>query len=254
MMIDLDAEKAAVDTVRRCQRNWDLTNGIPEEHIQHWIYMATHSPSKQDEGYFNLYVLTDRELIDRMVKHTWGHTIPVIPKVVRGLARNPQMGASAYFLFASKDPSTVRTCKPNGEWGDPTYYGRTVQNKYTSIGLAMGMIALSAANMGYSTGFNKCHGQDNSPDHGIWRETLGLTEGENIEFGLGIGHGQEGRAHYETDETEFLVGVHPSPMHSVHDQKIPWNGVEYDNPVKAIGYTNFSEMYRDTKDIKVFRF
>ena len=75
-MTNFEIEKQAVDNARRCQRNWDHSKSIPEEHIDHWIYLATHAPSKQDESFFDLYVLTDREKIDYLYKdHTWGFTL-----------------------------------------------------------------------------------------------------------------------------------------------------------------------------------
>ena len=67
-MTNFEIEKQAVDNARRCQRNWDHSKSIPEEHIDHWIYLATHAPSKQDESFFDLYVLTDREKIDYLYR------------------------------------------------------------------------------------------------------------------------------------------------------------------------------------------
>ena len=74
-MSNLEAEKKAVDIARRCQRNWDLSKTVPQEHIDHLIYLATHAPSKQDESFFDLYVVTDRDKIDYLCKeHSWGFT------------------------------------------------------------------------------------------------------------------------------------------------------------------------------------
>ena len=89
-MMNFEIEKQAVDNARRCQRNWDHSKSIPEEHIDHWIYLATHAPSKQDESFFDLYVLTDREKIDYLYKdHTWGFTL--LPGIKDYVGRNPQM-------------------------------------------------------------------------------------------------------------------------------------------------------------------
>ena len=35
-MTNYEIEKQAVDNARRCQRNWDHSKSIPEEHIDHW--------------------------------------------------------------------------------------------------------------------------------------------------------------------------------------------------------------------------
>jgi hypothetical protein len=68
--MDLDKEKQIIDTIRRCQRNWDHSKCIPEEHINHWIYIATNAPSKQDVSYYNLYCITDKEKIQLLLDHT----------------------------------------------------------------------------------------------------------------------------------------------------------------------------------------
>ena len=51
--MSLENEKQIIDTIRRCQRNWDHSRSIPDEHLEHWIYIAQNSPSKQDESYYN---------------------------------------------------------------------------------------------------------------------------------------------------------------------------------------------------------
>ena len=53
-------------TIRKCQRNWDLSKTIPEEHIQHLAYIAKHAPSKQDEAYFDLVIIKSRNIIDKI--------------------------------------------------------------------------------------------------------------------------------------------------------------------------------------------
>jgi nitroreductase len=68
--MDLSTEKAAVMVSRRCQRNWDLQQHIPEAHIDHWIYVAQNAPSKQDLAHFNITAVTDRTLIDQLLEHT----------------------------------------------------------------------------------------------------------------------------------------------------------------------------------------
>ena len=70
--MSLQNEKQIIDTIRRCQRNWDHSKSIPDEHIDHWVYIAQNSPSKQDESYFNLYVITNKEKIDYIVMGTKG--------------------------------------------------------------------------------------------------------------------------------------------------------------------------------------
>ena len=57
-MMNFEIEKQAVDNARRCQRNWDHSKSIPEEHIDPLDISGNTCPSKQDESFFDLYVLT----------------------------------------------------------------------------------------------------------------------------------------------------------------------------------------------------
>lgn len=252
--MSLKREKEIIDTIRRCQRNWDNSKSIPHEHINHWVYIAQHSPSKQDESYFNLYVITNKEKISLLSKHTWGHTMEIAPGNFTGVSRNPQMAANAYFLFTFKLPPTVREIKPDGQFYDQSglEFEERKRNGYIAIGIAAGLIAQSAADLGYKTGFNTNHNstQRGGPDPtNIWRETLGISAYEEIIVGLGIGYPQEGRARNEHDEAEFLIGTYPGTLHNVNDEYITINGEKH--PTPKIHYKTYSEKI---KPIKVNRF
>ena len=155
--MNFEIEKQAVDNARRCQRNWDHSKSIPEEHIDHWIYLATHAPSKQDESFFDLYVLTDREKIDYLYKdHTWGFTL--LPGIKDYVGRNPQMDANILFVFNRKvDEEDIRNNEKDGSVRDPNAASRW-DNAFTSIGIASGIVAFSANMMGYVTGYGKNFG------------------------------------------------------------------------------------------------
>jgi nitroreductase len=249
--MNLEEEKKVIDTIRRCQRNWDLEKKIPEEHIEHWIYIAQNSPSKQDEAYYNLYVITSKEKIKFLLDQTWGHTMKIAPGNLTGVTRNTQMGANIYFLFTFKLPPTIREIYENGKPYDQEGkdYEERMRNGYTAIGISMGLIAQSAARLGYKTGFNTNHGMRNSPGRKIWHETLGIRDTERIAFGLGIGYPQEGRERNEHDETEFLVGKYPGTRYSIYDEFILIDGKKH--PTPKIYYNTYSER---PKLIKTFRF
>lgn len=252
--MSLENEKQIIDTIRRCQRNWDHSKSIPIEHIDHWVYIAQHAPSKQDESYFNLYVITNKEKIELLSNHTWGHTMEVAPGNFTGVTRNSQMAANAYFLFTFKLPLTNREVKPDGRLYDQTgtEAEERKRNGYVAIGIAAGLVAQSAADLGYKTGFNTNHNSHarGGPDQTqVWHETLGISLTENIIVGLGIGYPEEGRARNEHNETEFLVGMHPGIRYNVNDDYILINGEQ--RPTPNIYYKTYSEK---PKMIKVSRF
>jgi hypothetical protein len=249
--MNLDDEKKIIDTIRRCQRNWDLEKSIPKEHIDHWIYIAQNSPSKQDESYYNLYVITNKEKIQFLLDHTWGHTMMIAPGNYTGVTRNTQMGANAYFLYTFKFPPTIREVYENGKPYDQKGkdFNERMRNGYAAIGISMGLIAQSAARLGYKTGFNTNHGMRGSPGGKIWRETLGIGDNEIISFGVGIGYSQEGRKRNEHNETEFLIGEYPGTKHHIDDEYILIDGNKH--PTPKIYYRTYSMI---PKSIKVFRF
>lgn len=249
--MDLEQEKKVIDSVRRCQRNWDLSKSIPKEHIDHWIYIAKNSPSKQDEAYYNLYVITNKELILKLLDLTWGHTMEIAPGNLKGITRNTPMGANAYFLFTFKYPDTVREIHDSGQKFDQqgNDNGNRLMNGYIAIGMANALIAQSATRLGYKTGFNTVHGHRGGPGRRHWHEILSISHDETIVLGLGIGYPQEGRARNEHDETEFITGTYPGTRHSIYDEYIIVDGEKL--PTPKIYYKTYSER---PKNIKVFRF
>lgn len=206
--MNLEGEKKAIDIARRCQRNWDLSKPIPNEHIEHWIYLATHAPSKQDESFFDLYVLTNRDKIDYLYKeHSWGFTM--LPGVKDWVSRNPQMGANILFCYNRKMPKDIRNNEKDGSFRVSEHPNR-VNNQYTSIGISSGIVAFSAANMGYMTGYGKNFGFIEEPKHSqdIWGEVLGIPKNENnLTYSLGIGYPVEGLNWNESvNNNEYLEG------------------------------------------------
>lgn len=246
-METLNQQKSIVDTIRTCQRNWDLTKSIPKEYIDHWVYIATHSPSKQDEAYYDLYVITDKNLIETLYDHTWGYTISVVDNLLGGVVRNPQMAANAYFLWVEKTPKTMKNYNADGTPRDSSYPGRK-DNALMAIGIAMGLVAYSAGSLGYKTGFNKNHGQTDTNSNQVWKDILGIPEDHSIAYGLGIGVPMQGRDRNEHDETEFLAGVAPSKRYNIlTDTHVEFEGEKY--PIPEIYYVKEST---EEKDIQVF--
>jgi len=254
--MSLEEDKRVIDTIRQCQRNWDLSKEIPDEHIQHWKYIATHSPSKQDEGYYNVRIIKNRELIDQLKLHTWGQSVKV--GNLKGVARNPQMAASVYILFTEKLSETQREIDIAG---NPIALDDIVKTKNASVsaGIAGGLIAQSAASLGYCIGFNTNHSE---PD--IWHSLLRIRVAkESLMFGIGIGFPQENKPRNETDEREFYIGGYPGQdglitglpnypegaegtLVRLGPKSIIHNGQEYFLP-KTLSYTTYSHLVKDIK-------
>ena len=205
----MKSEKHAINQARRCQRNWDLSKEVDEDHIDHWIYLATTSPSKQDESFFDLYVVTDRTKLDYLYKeHSWGFTM--LPGMKDWVGRNPQMGANCLFVFNRKmNEEEIRNNEKDGSVRDPNAASRW-DNAFTSIGIASGIVAFSANMMGYVTGYGKNFGYIEEPKHSqdVWGEVLGIKkEDNNLTYSLGIGYPDESLQWYQSkDNNEYLTG------------------------------------------------
>lgn len=239
-MNDLEKQKQAIASARRCQRNWDLTKTVSEEHIDHWIDLASQAPSKQDEAFFDLYVLTDREKIDYLYKeHSWGFTM--IPGAKDWVSRNPQMGANVMFIFNRKLPSEdIRNNEKDGTFKAADHPAR-INNQFTSIGIASGIIAFSANQLGYVTGYGKNFGfiEQPSPSQEAWGEVLGIPNEENqLTYSLGIGFPNTDLAHNQSyDNKEFLAG---GPV-----------DYEVKSASRDMMYSTYSKTIRDIKVVRV---
>ena len=63
-----DEIKNAIDVCKKAQRNYDLNKMVSEKDLETLIYVASNSPSKQNETHFNLRVYTDVETITNIYK------------------------------------------------------------------------------------------------------------------------------------------------------------------------------------------
>jgi hypothetical protein len=188
--------KQRLDVLKRCQRNWNKDFVIPKEHINELVYVASNTPTKQYQDYFNLYVITNRELLDELIEYTYGFVMPYGED--HAVWRNPQMGANVYFLWTGKIPTEIRNYKHNGA----TLWEEQNENIFTSIGVSSGILAYHAAGLGYSIGYNRNHWNNNDEDY--WHKALDIPSTERIILGQGIGKPKY-ENHNHSDEYHFLV-------------------------------------------------
>ena len=206
MFYGWDEEKEILREIQQCQRNWDHKHQPHQEAIDYLLWTANNSPSKQHEGYFDLYWTADRKVLDELSKYTWGTTHSRTPP---STWRNSQMNANLYILWVAKEPWTQLNCNADGTLKSNDKAARW-ENAYVSIGISLGLTMRAAAKMGYKTGANKSHGDLNGDD--FWEKRLGILEDvkkgtKKIAYGLGVGRPQEGRPRWESDQTELAIGA-----------------------------------------------
>ena len=209
MFYGWDEEKDIIREIQKCQRNWDLTKPpIHQELIDYLLWTAQNSPSKQHEGYYDLYWSADRKVLNELSKYTWGTTHTRNPPANW---RNSQMNANLYILWVAKEPDTQLNCNANGTLKPNDDLNRW-HNAYVSIGISMGLTMRAAAKLGFATGCNKSHNDMNGDD--FWLKRLGILEDDmknpptkRITYGLGIGYPQKDRPRWESDDTELMIGA-----------------------------------------------
>lgn len=144
---------------QRCQRNWNLEKQIPKKDIETIITAATECPSKQNIVFYNVYAIEDRDVIEDIHDETYFEN-----DYGDGTGRtNPQVLANLLLIFTKNDLET----DANQETYDQLIGKNTENNQNTidkdlhqSIGVAAGMVNLSASLLGYQTGCCACFNSD----------------------------------------------------------------------------------------------
>ena len=212
MFYDWDVERKVLDTLTKCQRNWDYSkfdyykNKWDKEMVEELLWVAQNTPTKQNEGYYDVYWTADRKVIQEISKYTWGNTHRRQPP---STWRNSQANASVYFLWVVKEPNSMANANADGSLKDNTHPERWL-NAYVSIGISLALTARAAVKMGFTTGFNKNHNDLNGDE--FWEKKLNIVEDvrtykKKIAYGLGFGYPQENRPRWESDETELMIGA-----------------------------------------------
>ena len=149
-----DIKKAVVRS-QHCQRNFDLSRKIPEDDLELLVYAATNCPSKQNIKFYNLHVITNKDVISKV--HELSPGVDAIDKNTNEIVHttNSQVLANAIFVFEALP------------WGKmtPHYYKKLSfgedydcfeRDLNTAIGIAAGYVNLTASMLFYSTGCCQC--------------------------------------------------------------------------------------------------
>lgn len=170
--MDQKSHLQQVKQSRKAQRNWDHSKTLPKQTVEFLVDVAVNAPSKQDEVFFNLYVVTNRDLIHELyMDHSWGFNNGYDINY-----RNPQVDGHALFVFArNPNPDSQRNAYIDESPKQDAPFSRAWVNCLTSIGIASGYLTLTAAQLGLAVGYNKnFFFQPQSQDR--WCEILGHKE------------------------------------------------------------------------------
>ena len=164
-----DEIKKAIDVCKKAQRNYDLNKTISEDDLETLIYVATNSPSKQNETHFSLRVYTDPNIIRQIYKRTELFTFQTnlqTDKIFtdtenkfitdhRYSVTNSQILANAVFVYCDetrniRSGTHIVATKPNAT---KLAKDTLLEQKNMSIGISSGQLVMAAALLGYKTGY-----------------------------------------------------------------------------------------------------
>lgn len=180
--------KDSVSRSQRCQRNWDLSKKMPQEDIDLIVHAATECPTKQNNEYYSVYVIQDREKIEAIHSNT-----------KTSFRTNPQVLANTLLVFIKNDIK----CDKNAEqrriaWGMGTEIDEVTlrDDRNQAIGVAAGSVNVVSSLLGYQTGCNKCFNTQ------AVQEILNTEEEPILMMGIGFKDSSKPRReHHVTGKT-----------------------------------------------------
>ena len=145
----------AIHASQHTQRNYDRDKKIPIQDIKTIITAATQCPSKQGVAFYNLHVITNKNVIDSIYKFTTN----IYSKGDSGYKTlsNPQVLANMLLLFSKKSELNPGSHKEAQEMSYDSNSARIVNNDaHVAVGIAAGYVNLTASLLGLETGCCAC--------------------------------------------------------------------------------------------------
>lgn len=191
----LEVKKTIIKS-QHCQRNWDLSKTIPKEDLDLLVFAATNCPSKQNVAFYNVHVVTNREMIEKIHSTTLGFNFN--GKVVT----NSQTLANLVLVFTEN--------KGYGEWAkhilaeDDTY--TLERDRHMASGVAAGYLNLLASSMGYSTGCCACFNNESL------KEVLNIDSNVILIMGIGFSDISRNRRIHHSDPSFVFPTITKEPI------------------------------------------
>ena len=169
---------------QHCQRNWDLSKTIPEGDIETLKIAATQCPSKQNYLFYKLNFITNRAIIKNIYENTDGFTMQTdlnkpYSKENSHSYTNSQTLANLLIVIEYVKPSEGH------RYRDKQFECDWKKDADQAVGIAGGYLNLTAAILGYKTGFCACLNNDKIKDI--------LNTSNDIALMLGVGYPDQNR-------------------------------------------------------------
>ena len=173
--------KKVIHKSQHCQRNWDLSKEIPQEHMDIMLEAATQCPSKQNKAFYKVHFITNRDVIEKVHEKTvgFGNYLVVNENTAKFQPQtNSQVLANLLVVFEKYSGDEVQQ-HPNPELAFDTDFA-TEKDRNTAVGIAAGYLNLTSSLLGYSTGCCGCFKDDEM------KEVLGLDSEPLLLMGVGF--------------------------------------------------------------------
>jgi nitroreductase len=195
MITDYNDIKKAVIRSQHCQRNFDLSKTIPQQDLDLIVHAATNCPSKQNISFYNLHVITDRDLIAAVHRLTTGVTAQnLTTSETDSPTTNSQTLANVLFVFERKEQDEMSPFASE-KWAtaDESEIKIFERDLNVAIGIAAGYTNIVSSMLGYSTGCCQCFQTKNI------QELLGLKNKPVLLMGIGFKDSTRNRREHATD-------------------------------------------------------
>lgn len=195
-----DIKKAIIKS-QHCQRNWDLTKTIPEEHLEILKTSITQSPSLQNVAFYKVHFIQDRNTIEAVHDCTHGAPYRVTEKG-KLVDPNPKEDDHLYEMGDTTQTQVLANLvvvfeeyyKPEDYFKEKRIVDTPKEfDKTVAVGIASGYLNLTANLLGYETGC--CI----SIDHNKLKDTLNMEGKPLLVMGVGYKDPTRNRRIHQTD-------------------------------------------------------
>ena len=160
----------AISKSQHCQRNWDLEKNIPDADLQTMVTSVTECPSKQNEAFYKVIIVKDRNKIEKIHETTDGFTFhdgtkdTISPDgwIKQGVKTitNSQTLANILFVFLKDTPKSNRSTQVAAvnlySEQSEGVENEIEKQRNLSVGIASGYLNLTASLLEYNTGCCSC--------------------------------------------------------------------------------------------------
>ena len=205
-----DIRKAILKS-QHCNRNFDLTQNIPEEDFKLLKTAVSQCPSKQNICFYNVHFVFDRKIIEEIHKNSRGFGVEPV-----NYQTNSQTLANLLVVFeeaevTNKNDSYKYRNEQIKAIDEGVLTGKTLEvikrDKDQAVGIAAGYLNLTACLLGYVTGCCACFDTENV------KKILGTNNKPLLLMGIGFKNLRRNRREHHLDKNFIFPSFRKQAIH-----------------------------------------